>query len=201
MYDQLSSSSSEEAEHVRSLLKARNEEFALIQLAPAFGGASRPRSPIRLPPSALAHSSHARMSSPAAGIISFVKQNEAGLRSGKVTAESVDTRKIQTLIKSFADGWKRSIDAIDSDVMRSFPNFKNGTAILQEALTQLVLYYERFVALLKQVRGGQEGKRTPLLCVFLRALRLSLFSSAVRSRSERRADGQTWSTGISSWSK
>lgn len=34
--------------------------------------------------------------------------------------------------------------------MRSFTNFKNGTAILEHVLTQLILYYERFLAILKQ---------------------------------------------------
>ncbi len=42
------------------------------------------------------------------------------------------------------------MDDIDTEVMRAFANFKNGTAVLQLALTQLVGYYERFLDLLKE---------------------------------------------------
>jgi hypothetical protein len=132
-----------------------------------------------------------------------VKQNEAGLRSGKVTAESVDTQKIQALIKSFADGWKRSIDGIDSDVMRSFPNFQNGTAILQEALTQLVLYYERFVALLKQVGAGDRRVSLAMKAglPFLNRAFHPLTAQPNRIRFVRLGGGRSWWTDISLWSR
>ncbi len=37
-----------------------------------------------------------------------------------------------------------SLDEINREVLGSFPNFKNGTAILQQALTSFVQYYHRF---------------------------------------------------------
>jgi hypothetical protein len=62
----------------------------------------------------------------------------------------VNQYKVQALISGFAKDWKSSISAMDADVMRAFTNFKNGTIIIQEILTQFVSYYERFLALLKQ---------------------------------------------------
>lgn len=56
--------------------------------------------------------------------------------------------KIQTLIKSFAEGWKKSIDQIDSDVMRSFPNFKVGLKMLKS----MIFERAKFAALFLQNR-------------------------------------------------
>ena len=39
--------------------------------------------------------------------------------------------RIQQLVRGFASDWKRSIENINQEIMRSFSNFKNGTAILQ----------------------------------------------------------------------
>lgn len=52
-------------------------------------------------------------------------------------------------MRGFSQGWKKAIDDLDSEVMRSFANFKNGTAVVQHALSQLLAYYERFATLLK----------------------------------------------------
>lgn len=49
----------------------------------------------------------------------------------------------------FAKEFKSALKQIDSDIMRSFPNFRNGTGILQEVLTELILIYERFLTILK----------------------------------------------------
>ena len=53
-------------------------------------------------------------------------------------------------INSFMMGWKRSLDEINRDILNLFPNFKNGTNILQATLTQLVEYYHRFQKILTQ---------------------------------------------------
>ena len=39
--------------------------------------------------------------------------------------------RVQQLVRGFAADWKRSIESINQEIMRSFSNFKNGTAILQ----------------------------------------------------------------------
>jgi hypothetical protein len=48
------------------------------------------------------------------------------------------------LVRSFGADWKRAIEAINHEILQSFTNFKNGTAILQNAFTQFIQYYQRF---------------------------------------------------------
>jgi len=45
--------------------------------------------------------------------------------------------------------WKGAIEAIHRDVVQSFANFNLGKEILKQVLTQLLLYYTRFLDLLK----------------------------------------------------
>ncbi len=54
------------------------------------------------------------------------------------------------MIRGFAKDWKKSVDDLDAEVMHSFANFKNGTAVLQHSLSHLVGYYDRFLEILKQ---------------------------------------------------
>jgi len=58
--------------------------------------------------------------------------------------------RIQQLVRGFAAEWKRSIEILNQEVMQSFTNFKNGTAILQGALAQLIQFYHRFQKVLSQ---------------------------------------------------
>ena len=46
--------------------------------------------------------------------------------------------RIQQLVRGFASDWKRSIENINQEIMRSFSNFKNGTTILQVSRSQRV---------------------------------------------------------------
>ena len=39
--------------------------------------------------------------------------------------------RVIKLVRGFNIDWKKSIELINQDVMESFPNFKNGTQILQ----------------------------------------------------------------------
>jgi hypothetical protein len=81
-----------------------------------------------------------------------VKESEISLehrQSGR--SSGVDLRnqesKIASIIAHFNSSWKSSLDSLNGEVLNSFPNFKNGTNILQQALTQFVQYYHRFVAI------------------------------------------------------
>jgi hypothetical protein len=67
--------------------------------------------------------------------------------------------KVANIIESFSANWKQAIEAINGEVMQTFPNFKNGTNILQVTnvcahavmwagrlqmtLSSLVQYYHR----------------------------------------------------------
>lgn len=80
------------------------------------------------------------------GLITFVKQTEPliNMEGAKIPvdagvfvswrrcADHGHSGRINGLIKGFSQDWKRAIDEIDSEVMRSFTNFKNGTVVLQQ---------------------------------------------------------------------
>ncbi|XP_073242432.1 vacuolar protein sorting-associated protein 52 homolog [Porites lutea] len=115
------SEDSKEAESFQQLLTARIQEFVEEVLSPAFGG-----------------------------MTAFIKETEPLLERGQGQVIRPDERRIQQLVRGFASDWKRSIENINQEIMRSFSNFKNGTAILQAALTQLIQYYHRFQKILSQ---------------------------------------------------
>lgn len=110
-----------ESESFKELLNARSQEFIEEILQPHFGG-----------------------------LIGFVKDCEAALDQGNVERLKSEERKIMQLVRGFNNDWKKAIEIINQDTMRSFTNFKNGTQILQGALTQLIQYYHRFHKVLSQ---------------------------------------------------
>ena len=73
-------------------------------------------------------------------LIRFVKEAESEKRLDSKNSGDY----IGRIIISFNSKWKNSLDGINKEVLNSFPNFKNGTEILQMALTQFVQYYHRF---------------------------------------------------------
>jgi hypothetical protein len=110
-----------ESESFKELLAARTQEFIEEILQPHFGG-----------------------------MISFIKDCEVALERGNIDYLKTQERKIQQLVRGFNSDWKKAIELINQDIMRSFSNFKNGTQILQGALTQLIQYYHRFHKVLSQ---------------------------------------------------
>lgn len=115
------SEESSESESFKNLMQARTQEFIEEVLSPYFGG-----------------------------ILSFVKENEPLFERGQKDRVKVDERRVQQLVRGFAANWKKSIEELNQDIMQSFTNFKNGTAILQGALAQLIQYYHRFQKVLSQ---------------------------------------------------
>nr|XP_060616542.1 vacuolar protein sorting-associated protein 52 homolog [Anolis sagrei ordinatus] len=106
---------SKEVEGFQQLLNARTQEFIEELLAPGFGG-----------------------------MIAFVKEAEALAERGQMERLRGDEARVTQLVRGFAATWKSAVEALSQDVMRSFTNFKNGTTIIQGALTQLIQYYHRF---------------------------------------------------------
>ncbi|PRP88445.1 hypothetical protein PROFUN_03162 [Planoprotostelium fungivorum] len=74
--------------------------------------------------------------------ISFVKKNEKEIISPQASA-------VERLGKDFSSSFRSVIDQISSDVMNYFSNFRTGTEILSQVLTQLALYYSRFEDIMK----------------------------------------------------
>ncbi|GMT32363.1 hypothetical protein PFISCL1PPCAC_23660 [Pristionchus fissidentatus] len=77
-------------------------------------------------------------------LISFVNECEPLVNQQATNLLVRYNVRLTSVIGSFSANWKRSIDAINGEIVKSFTNFKNGTNILQSAFTQLVNYYQRF---------------------------------------------------------
>ena len=85
-------------------------------------------------------------------MIAYVKQTEPLLLAaagGAPDLSRVDVGGMEHLLRSFFDTWKAGIEAINKDVIKSFANFHLGQDILKQVLTQLLLYYTRFLDLVK----------------------------------------------------
>ncbi|VDI12964.1 vacuolar protein sorting-associated protein 52 [Mytilus galloprovincialis] len=112
---------SKETESFKELLTARTGEFIEEILSPYFGG-----------------------------MIMFVKDCEVQMERGGAESIKCDEKRVQQIVRGFNNDWKRALEMINGEVMRAFTNFKNGTQILQGALTQLIQYYHRFQKVLSQ---------------------------------------------------
>lgn len=95
------------------------------------------------------------------GMISFVKDIEKKLETG--TVGPANEAYIIQLVRGFSTDYKKSIDSINSTVMKCFTNFKNGTFILQSALTKMIQYYNRFHKILTQPPFKTLNCRTDLV--------------------------------------
>ncbi|XP_057289466.1 vacuolar protein sorting-associated protein 52 homolog [Hydractinia symbiolongicarpus] len=97
------------------------------------------------------------------GMMSFVKETEPMLEKGQANYIRVNEGRVEQLIRDFAVNWKVAIENMNQEVMRSFSNFKNGTNILQAALTQLIQYYHRFQKVLSQPPFNRLSCRSDLI--------------------------------------
>ncbi|XP_063325257.1 vacuolar protein sorting-associated protein 52 homolog [Pelmatolapia mariae] len=125
---------SKEVEGFQQLLLARTQEFIEEILSPPFGG-----------------------------MIAFVKEAEALMEKGQLDRLKNEEARITQLVRGFSSTWKQSVEAMSQDVMRSFTNFKNGTSIIQGALTQLIQYYHGFHKVLNQPTFRSLAVRSELI--------------------------------------
>ncbi|CAK9799757.1 Vacuolar protein sorting-associated protein 52 homolog [Anthophora quadrimaculata] len=106
---------SKEAESFRDQLNTRSSEYVEEILSPHFGG-----------------------------IIQFVKESEVMIEKGQTDDSKRQEGKALVLVQSFTSNWKRALEEINHEVLKSFPSLVLGTALVQRAMTQLVQYYHRF---------------------------------------------------------
>ncbi|KOC65838.1 Vacuolar protein sorting-associated protein 52 like protein [Habropoda laboriosa] len=106
---------SKEAESFRDQLNTRSSEYVEEILSPHFGG-----------------------------IIQFVKESEIMIEKGQTDDSKRQEGKALVLVQSFTNNWKRALEEINHEVLKSFPSLVLGTALVQRAMTQLVQYYHRF---------------------------------------------------------
>ncbi|XP_011301646.1 vacuolar protein sorting-associated protein 52 homolog isoform X2 [Fopius arisanus] len=105
---------SKEAESFREQLNSRSSEYVEEVLSPHFGG-----------------------------IIQLVKESEAMIEKGLTDDLKRQEPRAFDLVKSFTNNWKHSLEEINREVLKSFPNLVLGAALVQRAMTQLVQYYHR----------------------------------------------------------
>lgn len=91
-----------------------------------------------------------------AKLIQFVRQHESRTSSGSGGASAEDAVQLERIVREFAGSWKSGIEKMNSNVMTYFSNFRNGMEILKQVLTQLLLYYTRFVELVKRSYGQRQ---------------------------------------------
>ncbi|OAD58437.1 Vacuolar protein sorting-associated protein 52 like protein [Eufriesea mexicana] len=78
------------------------------------------------------------------GVLMFVKESEAMIEKGQADESKRQEGKALVLVQSFTNNWKRALEEINHEVLKSFPSLVLGTALVQRAMTQLVQYYHRF---------------------------------------------------------
>jgi len=106
---------SNEAAGVKQRLKDSIDEYVEVILNPYFGN-----------------------------LIQFVKETELIIEKGNVDSLKTFEASAAQIIRTFGNDWRKSYELINQEIMRTFTNFKNGQAILQASLTQLLQYYRRF---------------------------------------------------------
>ncbi|XP_014206757.1 vacuolar protein sorting-associated protein 52 homolog [Copidosoma floridanum] len=106
---------SKEAESFREQMNARSAEYVEEILSPHFGG-----------------------------IIQLVKESEVLIEKGQTEDLKRQEGKALALVQSFTNNWKRALEEINREVVKSFPSLLLGTSLVQRAMTQLVQYYHRF---------------------------------------------------------
>jgi vacuolar protein sorting-associated protein 52 len=83
-------------------------------------------------------------------LVSFVAQTEQLINSSEGAGAELDETIVESLVRDFASSWRTGITMINDDVLAYFSNFANGTEILKQVLTQLLLYYTRFQDIIKK---------------------------------------------------
>lgn len=124
------SQTSQELDDLKQLLQSRIKEYAAAELQVSFGS-----------------------------MIAWVKRTEREIQQAGADPSrvAVNESQVQQLVSAFARDWKPAIGKINAGVMTTFSNFMNGTAILQAALTQLVMTYGKFSTILKQAPFKRPG--------------------------------------------
>lgn len=85
--------------------------------------------------------------------------------------------KVAAILRDFNVRWKKALDGINSEILGSFPNFKNGTTILQQTLTQFVQYYHRFYKIMSHPQFSSHPERSQLINVHQLMVEVKKFKS------------------------
>ncbi|KAL3123811.1 hypothetical protein niasHT_010024 [Heterodera trifolii] len=78
-----------------------------------------------------------------APLIQFVNECEPLVEQNHTQLLARYTGKVVQIVRTFSAEWRRSIDAINDEILHSFTNYKNGANVLQMAFSQFISYYQR----------------------------------------------------------
>ncbi|KAJ8609322.1 hypothetical protein CTAYLR_009110 [Chrysophaeum taylorii] len=85
------------------------------------------------------------------GLVAFVKKTELDFaRKKDGRPPDLDQHHVEKLIRDFAAAWEPLLAKINNDVLASFSNFVNGTQVLKQVFTQLLVYYTRFQDIIRK---------------------------------------------------
>uniref|UniRef100_A0A914KHZ0 Vacuolar protein sorting-associated protein 52 homolog n=1 Tax=Meloidogyne incognita TaxID=6306 RepID=A0A914KHZ0_MELIC len=76
-------------------------------------------------------------------LIQFVNECEPLIESNHSQLLARYTVKVVQIVRTFSAEWRRSVEAINNEILHSFTNLKNAANILQLAFTQFINYYQR----------------------------------------------------------
>lgn len=77
-------------------------------------------------------------------LIQFVKRTEVTIEGNKLNEMTLSEDEIKRIARDFAHNWKKTVDDISQDVLKLFSSFREGGAIYQDILTQMLQYYHRY---------------------------------------------------------
>ncbi|TRY62008.1 hypothetical protein TCAL_08474 [Tigriopus californicus] len=113
-------------------------------------------------------------------LLRFIKRVEPVIQQDDDDDDAIVTRegaKVASILKDFNVRWKKALDGINSEILGSFPNFKNGTSILQQTLTQFVQYYHRFYKIMSHPQFSSHPERSQLINVHQLMVEVKKFKS------------------------
>ncbi|KAJ3309539.1 hypothetical protein HDU76_003578, partial [Blyttiomyces sp. JEL0837] len=90
-------------------------------------------------------------------LIEFVERAEL-----EKNLDNLDTTRFETVASEFNNAWKPIISDVNNSVLQAFPNFQNGARILNAVLTQMLIFYKRFMVLWEKRFTGKGRKVHPV---------------------------------------
>lgn len=69
---------------------------------------------------------------------------------------------LEKIANEFNSNWKAAIESINEEIGQVFTNFRNGARVLHAVLTQLVLFYKRFLTIWDAVAKPKGSKVVPI---------------------------------------
>ncbi|KAL7753618.1 Vacuolar protein sorting-associated protein 52 [Sorochytrium milnesiophthora] len=91
-------------------------------------------------------------------LMTFVTETEQ-----EPSLQDVPADKFERVSDDFSNKWRQHLATLNASVAQTFPNFKNGTAVLQAVLSQVAVFWSRYHVLLdKRFKKGVPFRSQPV---------------------------------------